>query len=134
MNVLRTRTLGKKITIQNDMCVTGNKKDQPVQKHNLIRTINIKNDTSTAAKEKNTNSDSTSGNENYRYVYMGSKHFSLGIIVSSQNKSPRNPAMPSSRPKPEKLPVELPVLNPDLIKKSHLKQDQETSGMDFKEH
>ena len=52
------------------MCVTGNKKDQPVQKHNLIRTINIKNDTSTAAKEKNTNSDSTSGNENYRHVYM----------------------------------------------------------------
>merc|ERR1711937_481658 len=30
-------------------------------------------------------------------------------------------------PKTEKLPVELPILNPDLIKKSHLKQDQETS-------
>lgn len=51
------------------MCVTGNKiKDQPVQKHNLIRTINIKNDTSTAAKEKITNSDSTSGNYYYMFV------------------------------------------------------------------
>ena len=30
--ILRTRTIGKKITIQNDHCVTGNKiKDQPVQ-------------------------------------------------------------------------------------------------------
>ena len=56
----------------------------------------------------------------------------LGIIVSS----PRNHLVvaQSSKPKPEKLPVELPVLNPDLIKKSHLKQDQETSGMDLKEH
>ena len=41
--------------------MTGNKiKDQPVLKTNLIRTINIKNETSTAAKEK-INSDSTSG-------------------------------------------------------------------------
>ena len=58
----------------------------------------------------------------------------LGIIVSSQ--SPRNHLVvaQSSKPKPEKLPVELPVLNPDLIKKSHLKQDPETSGMDLKEH
>ena len=61
--ILRTRSLGKKITIQNDHCVTGNKiKDQPVQnKYEIKRTINIKNDTSTAAKEKITNSDSTSG-------------------------------------------------------------------------
>ena len=67
--ILRTRTIGKKITIQNDHCVTGNKiKDQPVQnKYEIKRTINIKNDTSTAAKEKITNSDSTSGLISYVY-------------------------------------------------------------------
>jgi len=133
--ILRTRTIGKKITIQNDHCVTGNKiKDQPVQnKYEIKRTINIKNDTSTAAKEKITNSDSTSGL--ISYVYSKKHDISLsGIIVSSQ--SPRNHLVvaQSSKPKPEKLPVELPVLNPDLIKKSHLKQDPETSGMDLKEH
>ena len=127
--------IGRVQTIQNDHCVTGNKiKDQPVQnKYEIKRTINIKNDTSTAAKEKITNSDSTSGL--ISYVYSKKHDISLsGIIVSSQ--SPRNHLVvaQSSKPKPEKLPVELPVLNPDLIKKSHLKQDPETSGMDLKEH
>ena len=134
--ILRTRTIGKKITIQNDHCVTGNKiKDQPVQnKYEIKRTINIKNDTSTAAKEKITNSDSTSGCNIICLLEKNDISLYLGIIVSSQ--SPRNHLVvaQSSKPKPEKLPVELPVLNPDLIKKSHLKQDPETSGMDLKEH